>query len=59
MTELTDEEHEAYGAMIHRGNVEAALVVAAGDYVEFQGMTLRELMDEIKRLRLRILILEG
>jgi len=34
MIQLTDDEHEAYGAMIHRAKVEAAasaLVVGAGD----------------------------
>jgi hypothetical protein len=36
MIQLTDDEHEAYGAMIHRAKVEAAasaLVVGAGDHV--------------------------
>ena len=45
MTELTDEEHEAMGAMIYRGKVEAC------DYAEFQESTLRELMEQIKMLR--------
>jgi hypothetical protein len=42
---LTDDECEAYGAMVMRGKTEA------GDYGEFQGSTLRELADEIKKLR--------
>jgi len=57
MAELTDEEHEAYGAMIHRAKVEEALRhpddsgIAPEVLWEFRDASFRELLLEITRLR--------
>jgi len=57
MVELTDDEHEAYGAMIHRAKVEAALRqpddsgIAPEVLWQFRDASIRELLLEITRLR--------